>query len=428
MLIAFAVVFVLFLWGVPIFAAFGISSALALWFVYDMPPHMIAQVLYARADSYVLLAMPMFILAGNLLVHGGGVKYAVKLFDSWLGHVPGGLMVVVIAGCAFFAAISGSGLAAILTLGVMLFPEMEKQGYERSIAAAVIVIASILGPIIPPSTVMIILGSLMEVSTGALFACGMVPGLTIATIMIVVGMSYAKIKKYPVRPAATWKVRWTSLYKAIPFLTLPLVILGGIYSGYFTPTEAATVAATLSVIIGIVYRGLSWGKTWISLKGAAASAANIMVLMCGIEVFSKFLHLTGLPTQLAQTIIAADMSGFAFVCISATIVFALGFLFPPWATMFMLMPLLMPILQALGVNYYWFATIYCINVTAAGCTPPFAYSIFVGSRVLGVSFEDIVKGELWFLPVHYLVMILVILFPQIALWMPTAMGMSVGSV
>ena len=120
------------------------------------------------------------------------------------------------------------------------------------------------------------------------------------------------------------------------------------------------------------------------------------------------------------------MSGFVFVVISAAIVFALGFLFPPWATMFMLMPLLMPILLALGVNYYWFATIYCINVTAAGCTPPFAYSIFIGSRVLGVSFEDIVKGELWFLPVHYLVMIGVILYPPIALWLPTAMGMRVG--
>jgi C4-dicarboxylate transporter DctM subunit len=426
MLIAFAAVFVLFLWGVPIFAAFGLSSALALWLVFDMPPHMVAQVLYARADSYVLLAMPMFILAGNLLVHGGGVRYAVKLFDSWLGHVPGGLMVVVITGCAFFAAISGSGLAAILTLGVMLFPEMEKHGYERHIASAVIVIAAILGPIIPPSTVMIILGSLMEVSTGALFACGMIPGITIAGGLILVGILLAKWKKYPLRPAASWKERWMSLFKSIPFLTLPLAILGGIYSGYFTPTEAATVAATLALIIGIVYRGMSFPKIWTSLKGAAASAANIMVLMCGIEVFSKFLHLTGVPAMLTQAIMAAEMSGFVFVVISAAIVFALGFLFPPWATMFMLMPLLMPILLALGVNYYWFATIYCINVTAAGCTPPFAYSIFVGSRVLGVSFEDIVKGELWFLPVHYIVMIVIILFPPIALWLPTQMGMNVG--
>ena len=420
-------IFVLFLAGAPIYAAFGLGSILVIGFVYNIPWLDIPTIMFQFLQSYTLLACPLFILAGNLLIESGGVRKGMAFFDAWIGHVPGGLFAVVVLFCTFFAACTGSNEAAIVAVGGIMFPEMIKHVYSRGFSAGAIISASMLAPIIPPSLTAIVMASLMELSTASLFACGLIPGLIISALYLIVGMTICKIKGTPVKERSNWRTRGSTLVKALPVSTVPVIILGGIYGGFVTPTEAATLCCVVALILGLVYRGFTWQKLWHAIVNSAKLNAGIYMLMAGIAPFAYLLHISGGPAALAEFAVAAGITPFAFVILSTAFFFIAGFFTPPWATMIMMTPIMLPILNVFGINLYWYTTIWRLNITGAGCTPPFAYSIFIGVRALNTPFDEIVKGILPFLPLFYLAMIGVIFYPELALWLPRIMGLPVGA-
>ncbi len=424
--LGYSFVAVLFLSGAPIFVAFGLGSVLIILFHYDMPAMELATILFTKIDNYILVAVPLFILTGKWLLHGGAIKRAVNFFDSWIGHFRGGLFGVTVIFCMIFGAITGETVAAIVSIGTIIYPEMRRHGYPASLSGGMVTVASMLGSIIPPSVIMLVMASIMEISTASLFATGMFPGIMVAFLLSTVGVIIAKKRNFPVKPRDTWRNRWITLFKAIPFLLIPITVLGGIYSGFVTPTEAATLGCLLALINGLfIYRELTWQQIWKQAIETVQVTASVYILMAGIGAFSFVLNRSGLAVNLAQWVLNQGVSPLTFVLFWVILLFFLGFLLPDMATMLMLLPVALPIVKALNVNPYWFASVSCLNVIAGGATPPFAFSIWVASSTLGLPMDKIIKGILPFLPFVFLVLLLCIFFPEIMLFLPRWMGLPV---
>ena len=424
--LGFGTVAALFLSGAPIFVAFGLGSTFILLFYYNMPAMELATILFSKIDSYVLVAVPLFVLAGKWLLHGGAIKRAVTFFDSWIGHFRGGLFGVTVIFCMVFGAITGETVAAIVSIGTIIYPEMRDHGYPASLSGGMVTVASMLGSIIPPSVIMLVMASIMEISTASLFATGMLPGIMIAFLLSAVGVIIAIKRNFPVKKRDTWNNRWITLIKAIPFLLIPVTVLGGIYSGFVTPTEAATMGCILALINGLlIYRELTWHQIWQQAVKTVNVTASVYILMAGIGAFSFVLNRSGLAVKLAQWVLAQGVTPLTFVLFWVLLLFVLGFVLPDMATMLMLLPVALPIVQVLNINPYWFASVSCLNVVAGGATPPFAFAIWVASRTLDLSMGEIVKGIIPFLPFVFLVLFLCIFFPEIMLFLPRLMGLPI---
>lgn len=413
--------------GVAIFAAFGLTPALLMVFVYDKPVFDIATIMFQRIYSYPLLAMPFFMLTGNLLAGGGTVEKGIELFDAWTGHFPGGLAIVTVLFSTVFAAITGSSIAAVIAIGSIMHPHMLEHGYSRGFSAGIICCAALLGPIIPPSTGAIIMGSLMELSVASLFACGMIPGLIVSSGLLILSITRSIRAHVPVKESASWGTRVSTMWKAIPLFIMPIVILGGIYGGFVSPTEAATLACVLALLNGLVfYRKLSLRKMWDAFIRSAKGCGVIYVVMAGIQPFAYVLLVSGAAANITEALVATGVTPFVFVLMLTAMYFVLGFFVPPFATMLSTIPIIDPILMSLGINEYWYSTIWRLNMGVAMTTPPFAFLLFVASSVLDVPFGEVVKGVIPFIPIQFAVMIAIIFYPQIALWLPGIMGLPVG--
>jgi tripartite ATP-independent transporter DctM subunit len=380
--------------------------------------------LYSGMNSFPLMAVPFFILAGELMNQGGITQSIVRFSQTLIGHFRGGLAQVNILSSVLFAGLSGSAVADTSALGKMLIPAMEQNGYSRRFAAAVTAASSVIGPIIPPSGIMILYAFIMNVSVAGMFLAGIVPGLLICAGLMIVTSRIAKKRNYPV---ANSKASWTERGAAfklsfLPLLT-PVILLGGILLGMFTPTEAAAVAAGYALIITLfVTKTLSTNKLPRIFVNAAVQSGTILLLVGAAVTFAWIITVSGMADLLAGEISQITENVLLLLLVINLFLFAIGMFLDAGPAILILGPVLAPIFISLGIDPLHFAVIMCVNLTVGLATPPMGLVLFVAASVSGEKTENIAYEMLPFLAVEAFVIILITYFPALTMTLPRLFG------
>ena len=404
--------------GVPIALALGAATAITLYFI-DMPTAVVGQRIFTALDSSSIMAIPFFVLAGNLMTQGGISRRIVDLANAMVGGVRGGLFYVMIISCAFFAALSGSAPATVIAIGAMLYPEMVKRGYPKERSAGLLAVAGGLGPIIPPSIIMVVYGTITSSSIGDLFKGGIVAGVMIAVVLAIVCGILSRRENWPtsdVRLSLTELLK--AIWKAGLAVMLPVVVLGGIYSGLMTPTESAAVAVIYSFVVGVfIYRELPLSKLMDVIIESGKGSAMVMFIIATSTSFSWLFTYAGISTQLIEFITEMELSATMYCFIVAIILLIFGTFLEGIATCVLLVPLLWPVAQSLGVNVIHFGMVVSISNVIGTMTPPVAVNLFAASSVTHLKMGEIAKGEIPFFIGYCLVFFLIVFVP----WFSTAL-------
>lgn len=411
--------------GVPIVFALGIAPV-AGFLLADRPVflQLLAQKLYLGIDQFPLVAIPLFILAGEIMNIGGITERLVRLANALVGHFRGGLAQVNIVSSMFFAGLSGSAVADTSALGSMLIPAMERQGYSRSFAAAVTAASSVIGPIIPPSIIMVIYAYVMQVSVGALFLAGLVPGILTGIGLMLVTSWLARNRDFPVahERAPAKEVASAAFSATLPLMT-PIIIIGGILAGVFTPTEAAGAAVAYALILSIfVLRTMSHRDLPRLLLRAAVASAAILLAIGTAAIFGWVATLSGVPQKVAGIVTTLSANPLLVLLAVNILLLLVGMFLDAGPAILILGPILGPTMAALGVDPLHFAIIMCVNLTIGLATPPMGLILFVAATVSNQRIEKIAWDMLPYYVVHIAIIALVTYVPVVALGLPRAFG------
>lgn len=422
-LILVVTLFALLFLGVPVAFALAGATLFAIVFFTDMSSFVVGQQMFSALDSFPLLAIPLFILAGKLMETGGISSRLIKLASSFCGHISGGYAASGVVACMFFGAISGSSAASVAAIGAILIPAMVKRGYSPKFSAASIAVSGELGVIIPPSIPLIVYGVVAKVSIGSLFIAGIVPGLLLSTTLILTVYIIAKIKGFEEdEKKATWKERLDALCDASLALIMPIIILGGIYSGVFTPTEAAAVAVIYAFVVSVfIYKELKI-QSLINVCGeAAVMTAIIMIIVAGAGLLSWFLTINMIPQSIAQMLVDVTANVIIFLLIVNLILLVVGMFFESTSAILILAPILVPVAAQFGIDPIHFGIIMIVNLAIGMVTPPVGVNLFVSCQIAKISLEDISKGLLPFFITLIVNLMLVTYIPVISTWLPSMM-------
>ncbi|MEL0292764.1 MAG: TRAP transporter large permease [Alphaproteobacteria bacterium] len=426
MLIWFLPLFLIFLaLGMPVFFGLVAAPGLLLWLNgQERDIVLLYRNVYNGMDSFPLMAVPFFMLAGELMNRGGITSRLVEFSQALMGHLRGGLAHVNVLSSILFAGLSGSAVADTSALGSMLIPAMEKQGYTRRFAAAITAASSVIGPIIPPSGIMIIYAYVMGESVAALFLAGIVPGVLVGIGLMVMIKLMADRYDFPSASRRySCRERGDASLKAFFPLMTPVIILGGILLGVFTPTEAAAVAVGYALFIGFfVLRTLNLGDLPSILSRAAMTSAVVLLLVGAAMAFKTVVSLSHLPETLAAFILSLSDNPLVLLFLINILLFIVGMFLDAGPAIIILGPILAPIFIALGVDPVHFAIIMSVNLTVGLATPPMGLVLFVASSVSGERVETIARAILPFLAVEVLVIFLITYFPAISLTIPRLTG------
>ncbi len=417
----FGVFALLLVLGVPIAMSLGVAVLVAILAdpVIDLGFHVILQRMYGGLESTAIMAIPFFILAGNIMTKGGISRRLVDFTNSIIGGVRGGMGYALVLSCAFFAALSGSAPATVIAIGVMLYTDMVRLGYPKERVAGMLVVSGGLGPVIPPSIIMIVYATITGASVGDMFKSGMLIGVLIVAILLVVVTIYANKEKWP-RDAEKFTVArlWRTFGRAIPALLLPIIILGGIYSGLVTPTESAVLAVVWALIASFVfYRDLSVKELWPIVLDSAKSSAMILFIIATSTAFSWLFAYSGASAQLVEGIQSLNLSPVMFVFLVAIVLLIFGTFLEGIATAVLMVPILWPIAQALGIDIIHFGMIVSISNVIGTMTPPVAVNLFAAASVSRLKMGEIARGQ-WPFFIGYLAVFLVVVFVP---WFSTAL-------
>ncbi|AXT28827.1 TRAP transporter large permease (plasmid) [Ruegeria sp. AD91A] len=426
MLIWFLPTFLIFLLiGLPVFFALLAAPGILLWLngqTNDIT--LLYRNVYNGMDSFPLMAIPFFMLAGELMNRGGITIRLVEFSQALMGHLRGGLAHVNVLSSILFAGLSGSAVADTSALGSMLIPAMEKQGYTRKFAAAITAASSVIGPIIPPSGIMIIYAYVMGESVAALFLAGIVPGVMVGVGLMLMIKLMADRYDFPVASRKyTWSERRQASLKAFFPLMTPVIILGGILGGIFTPTEAAAVAVGYAFIIGFfVLRTLTWKEVPEVLSNASMTSAVVLLLVGAAMAFKTVVSLSHAPEQLASLILSLSENPLILLFLINLLLFIVGMFLDAGPAIIILGPILGPIFTSLGVDPIHFAIIMSVNLTVGLATPPMGLVLFVAAAVSRERVETIAKAILPFLAVEIIVIFLITYIPALSMTIPRITG------
>lgn len=402
---------------VPIAISLGLSSVIALSMI-DFTLYTVIQKMFNSLNSATLMAIPGFVFAGIIMSKGGISKYLIESLRSWVGHISGGLAVVTILSCMIFAAISGSSPATAAAIGSIMIPGMVQAGYDKKYAMGLVAASGTLGILIPPSIPLIIYASVAEESVGKLFAAGIIPGLMLGGILLVSAIIHARIKKYGKLPKESMEQRVKKTIKAIPGFLLPVIILGGIYSGIVTPTEAAFLACLYGVIVSIfIYKELSFPIFREVLKESINITSMIFLVIAAAMIFGMFLTTEQVPQAFAQWIEESTTNKWIFMLGVNVMFFIMGMFLEAVAIILITLPILLPVLVMFDINVIHFAIIMTINMELAMITPPVGLNLFVVSGISREKVGAVVKGVIPFFALMILALILVVIFPQLSLYL-----------
>jgi len=407
---------ILLLIGVPVAIAMGLAALIALLFGSDVPLIILVQKAFTSIDTFTLMAIPFFILAGTIMTYGGISRRLIAFANAYVGHIKGGLGMVAVLASLIFAAISGSGPATVAALGAILIPAMIERGYKPGHAAGIQASAGSLGVILPPSITMILFGVATGTSIGDLFIAGIIPGIIVGLSLMVVVYILAKKHDYPSEEKTDAKTRLKVTKDAFFALLMPIIVLGGIYGGIFTPTEASVVAVAYSFIIGLViYKEIKIKDLYKILKESAITSTTVMFILANAGIFSWILTVEGSVQAMADFMTSISSNVFLFLIIINLFLIIIGMFLEGAAAMVILAPLLTPIAVQFGIDPVHFGIIMVLNLSLGLFTPPLGVNLFIASPLAGVSLEKVSRGVMPFIAVMLLNIIIISFIPSLSI-------------
>ena len=414
----FLVFFLLLFLRFPIAFALGIST-LTYVALEGYPLIIIPLKMYSGIDVFVLLSIPGFILAGNLMNSCGMTDRIIRFCNDMLGHIRGGLSLANIGASMVFSGISGTAISDTASIGSVMIPAMKKEGYDADFACAVTAASSTIGPIIPPSLPMIIAGSLTGVSIGKLFLAGAIPGLLLALGLGIVSYNISIRKNHPKQPKATWRQRRRSLVHAFWALMMTFLILFGIIGGVFTPTEASVVAVLYAFMVGLLfYRTLTWKKIQEVMTSSAGTTASLMILVGFANLFGWILISEEIPQSLAELLLTITQNKYILLLLINILLIIIGSFMETIAALLIVYPILLNVAVFAGIDPVQFSVIAVLNLIIGLNTPPVGVCLFVASGIGKVSLEKVARAGIPFLLVSIFVLMLVTYIPSLSLFLP----------
>ena len=422
--IIFVLLFTLMLTGMPISISLGLTVLTYLFTMTDVPIESVALKLFTGIENFEIMAIPFFILAGNFLTHGGVARRMIKFATSMVGHWHGGLGLAGVLACALFAAVSGSSPATVVAIGSILLPAMLKAGYPQRFGAGIITTSGALGILIPPSIVMVMYAVATSTSVGALFMAGVVPGLVMATMLGLVAWYRARKFGYPRQARATWTERWRAGRDAIWGLALIVVVMGGIYTGIFTPTEAAAMSAVYAFIVAVfVYRDMGLKQVPKVLLDSANMSAMLLYIITNAALFSFILTNENIPHALADWILAHQFGVVGFLLLVNVLLLLAGNVMEPSSIVLIMAPILFPVAIKLGINPVHFGILITVNMEVGMCHPPVGLNLYVASGITKLGITELTVAVWPWLLTMLGFLGLVTYWPPLSIWLPRTLGM-----
>ena len=419
LVIILGLMFGLLLASLPVAFSLG-SLGLGLLVTGGFSPLMAPQAILSTLDGFILLAVSLFLLMSNILLYGGCGKDLYSAVQAWVGHWPGGLAIATIVSCGIFAAISGVSVATAATIGVVAIPEMIERGYNKKFVYGLLAAGGTLGILIPPSLPMIVYGFITEESVIALFLAGIGPGVFLIGLFILFSIIYAHFfGGYTPSAPASWQARRQSMIKVAPTIGLAALILGGIYTGVFTPTEAAAVGFALALILTVgILRSLSFANFKKAVFEAMVTTAAILIIIAGAKIFGKAITLYRIPQEISMAIQLLIDSKAMFILVVCIVLIAMGLVFETLSMVLIMVPVLLPAAMNMGIDPIWFGIFMVIMVECALITPPVGLNLYVIQSVSGAPLGDVAKGVLPFLALMLFTVFVMYIWPDLALYIP----------
>lgn len=415
-IVLFGVLALFFLIGVPIAVALGMSASAIFFMEGNVSLIAVMQRMFNSVDSFPLLAIPFFILAGKLMESGGISRRLIHFANVIFGRVKGGLAIVSIVACSFFAAISGSAAATTAAVGALLIPEMIKRGYEKDFSTAVQAAGGTIGIMIPPSVPMILYGVVAGVSIGDLFIAGIIPGIFVAVSLMILVYIISIKRGYGGGERFSLKDFGKAFADAILALLMPVIILGGIYGGIFTPTEAAAVAVVYGLIVGlIIYREIKWKDLSGIFTSSVITSAVILFIIAGASAFGYYLTRERVPREMAEFMLGITDNWIIALLIINLLLLIIGTFLETSAAIIILTPILVPIAEALGIDLVHFGVIMIVNLAIGFITPPVGVNLFVAANIAGTKFEKLVRAVVPFIIIMIVDVIILSFIPELSL-------------
>ena len=437
--IIFLILAALLITGMPVSIALGLTVFTFLFGFTEIPMDSIALKLFTGIEKFEIMAIPFFILAGNFLTHGGVARRMIRFATSMVGHWYGGMGMAAVMACALFAAISGSSPATVMAVGSILIPAMVKQGYPPQFGVGSIVTAGGLGILIPPSIVMVMYSvatsgmvvtgpngeQVLSASIGTLFMAGVVPGLMLATMLGATTYWRARKHNYPRMERANWRERWLAFRESVWGLMLIVIIMGGIYGGIFTPTEAAAVSAVYAFVIAVwVYKDIKLRDVPKVLLSSAAMSAMLLYIITNAVMFAFILTSEQIPQTLSDWIVGLGFGKIGFLLIVNVMLLFIGMVMEPSAIVLIMAPILYPVAVKLGVDPVHFGIMMVVNMEIGLCTPPVGLNLYVGSAISKLGLTEVTKAALPWLATALVFLMLITYVPEITMFLPHLLGMN----
>jgi C4-dicarboxylate transporter DctM subunit len=405
--------------GIPIAFVLGLTSFVALLYSGNIPLLLMPKEMFSGTDSFPLLAVPFFIFAGNLMNAGGITKRLINFCNIFLGYVRGGLALVNVVASMFFAGITGAAVADTSALGSILIPAMTEEKYDRDYSAAVTAASSTVGPIIPPSIPMVILGTVGELSIGALFLAGVIPGIMVGLSLLVVSYIISRRRNYPKGRIKSIKEFFFGLKDAMLALLMPGIIMGGILGGIFTPTEAAVVAVVYALLVSfLVYREIRWKDLPKILIDSIVTTSIIMLVIANSAIFGWILANQQVPQAVAQVFLSVSNNKWVILLLINIFLLFVGTFMETTASLIILTPILLPLAVKIGIDPIHFGVVMVLNLVIGLITPPLGVCLFIACSIAKITLEQIAKAILPFLIAVIAVLFIVTYIPELSLWIP----------
>ena len=420
-LILFLFFIILLVINVPIAICLGFASVITM-FYSGVQMSLLPNQMYANIGKFTLLAIPFFILAGNIMEKAQISDKLIKFANKMVGHQKGGLAIVCIITSCFFAAISGSGPATVAALGVVLIPAMVNAGYGKGFASGLMATSGSIGVIIPPSICYVVYGAISGVSIGKMFIAGIVPGILMGIALVVASLVMLKDKELVKMEKASAKEKWDAFKDAFWGLMMPIIILGGIYSGVFTPTESAAVAAVYGLLVGLfIYRTIKIKQLFEILVDSGVQSAVIMIIVACASLFSWLCATEGIANQTSSLLMAISGNKFIFLLIVNIILLIAGCFIDANSAMYIFVPIILPVAQALGYDLVALGVFMTMNLAIGMVTPPMGVNLYVGAGIAGIDLKTISKAVMPFIIASLVVLLLITYVPQVTLMLPNIM-------
>jgi C4-dicarboxylate transporter DctM subunit len=415
----FGILLALMLTGMPISIALGLTVLTFMFTMTQVPIESVGLKLFTGLDNFSIMAIPFFILAGTFLTRGGVARRMVAFTTSLVGHWPGGLGLAGVAASALFAAVSGSSVATVVAIGSIILPAMVEQGYPKRFGAGVVTTSGALGILLPPSVILVLFGVSTNTSIGALFMAGVVPGIVLAILMIGVTLVIAWRRGYPRMVRATWYQRWRAFRESVWGLALIGIVLGGIYGGIFTPTEAAAIAAVYAFVIAVfVYRDLKLRDVPKVLLSAANTSAMLLYIITNAVLFSFMMTNEHIPQSMAAWIVSQHFNVWTFLFVVNIVLLAAGNVMEPTSILLIMAPILFPIATSLGVDPIHFGILMAVNMEVGLCHPPVGLNLYVASGIARMGISELTVAVLPWLVVMLIFLVMITYVPAISVWLP----------